>query len=286
MSASDTSAWSKLYQLYVYGSFHISICALALTWFHYKAINVHPDHIYLAFVFCSTFLTYSLHRYVGVKKVENPEQQGRFVIAARYRSHILFYCLIAAIICGWMFLCLSRPCQIGSVLTALISLAYVLPIFPRKKRLRDYGYIKIFLVGITWTAVTLVVPWWPQLPIAQLSIPAIVCILYIIAITLPFDLRDAQVDGSQGVASIAQSLGRKSTLRLALIGIGIAVVLSGLQWFLFEDTFRVYSLTMIVSLPIIAFLLYLHKETRSDSYYSLVLDGTMILFTLSYLIIR
>jgi len=187
------------------------------------------------------------------------------------------------VLCQWLFF---RIWLFGCKLTSntpylsdqvpWLHMVYTLPIFTNGKRLRDFAFIKIFLVSIVWALTTGGLILLGDDASLQYLTTGLVYSLslycYIMAITLPFDVRDLAVDKELNVSTIPSRIGRKWTLRLSLI-------------LLF------FAMTFIFLLPISA------KFTGSltityllsgilihDYWYSGLLDATMMLPLISLLI--
>ena len=110
------------------------------------------------FIFSSTLFLYAIHRIVGLKKVNDFIDHGRYLVIATFKSHIIVYAILAGLASIYLFFQLSFTIQLFLVIPALVSLAYVLPLLYQGKRLRDIGMLKIFLIAIVWAIVTVLLP--------------------------------------------------------------------------------------------------------------------------------
>lgn len=63
-------------------------------------------------------------------------------------------CAIVFLSCGFLyFLILSKQLSlVGVAIYILMSLLYVFPVFPERKRLQDFPRIRVLAIGIGWTA--------------------------------------------------------------------------------------------------------------------------------------
>lgn len=216
----------KTVNLYLYSSLHIGVCCVLLYLFSMERLGLDADLRFSVFLFSSTIFTYSIHRIIGMQKVSAFAHQGRFAIISQYRSHIILYALISSAVCGYVFLQFSqmRILYLGGA--GLISILYTLPIFGETRRLRDFAFIKIFLIAIVWSFVTESI----SLIEAQVDSHVIVLLFverffFFIGITIPFDIRDSAVDRSNNVATLAtrMSLRQASLLSLTCVSISIVV---------------------------------------------------------------
>lgn len=218
---------------------------------------------------------YSLHRIVGINKLHDVDNDGRFGVIREYKNHIKFYIIIsfgllcwAAWMCGWSV--------IGKLaLAGMVSLAYVIPLFRKGKRLRDYNYIKIILIAIVWAYVS-ILPLQGHIPITHLLLLFLERFIFVFTITLPFDVRDFGIDKLSNLITIPKILGEGNTYKLCTVLILIGATLLFSVHHSSEEAY--YS-----GLPI--FLIYFitdrviqkTKGKQSDLFFSGWLDGTLVM---------
>ncbi|MFT5164965.1 MAG: 4-hydroxybenzoate polyprenyltransferase [Saprospiraceae bacterium] len=268
----------KIIDLILYGNFWIALGALVLT-LQTKYIlgeEVAWDE-FGGLVFFSTWLLYSLHRIVGILRMEGFLDLERYSVIAKFRSHIIIYAIIATIGTIWYFFHLSPPVQIAVVLPGLFSLAYVLPFFGKRKRLRDFNQIKIYLIAFVWAWVTVVLPAVASGSVWSWSLLLMFLerALFVFAITLPFDIRDLKVDGHTEVSTIPAVIGVDKTRSLALGLLGLGLVLIFINGYLGFYAFDVL-VGLMISFISTGFLIRLSSVERHDYFYSGLMDGTMV----------
>ncbi len=266
----------KIIDFVLYSNIYIGLCAVALALETQillgKKISFSP---LILLVFSSTLVIYALHRLVGLSKVAQFIDKERYKVIEEYKTHIWIYAILAIIGGAISFFYLSRSVQIGLIIPGLISLAYVLPVFGGNKslRLRDFNFIKIFLVALVWAYVTVVLPildaqvTWTWIHVGWVS----QAILFIFAITLPFDIRDLDVDQFNKVNTLPAKLGKALTVKLAILCLAIALIIG---WLTFPDPFPI-GLSLVLSIT--AMLVVWVSNKKHDYYFTGLLDGTMIL---------
>lgn len=167
------------------------------------------------------------------------------------------------------------------VAIGVVSLLYDVPI--GRLRLRDLGLIKIFLIGIVWASVTVWLPaFHAGLPLSDADVWLIWAqrLLFILAITLPFDIRDILIDKALELSTIPRLIGAEASNRLSgwlLAGaLGIEVIrvftthTAGLIfWQSVLGLMVAYTVTLVV--------IRLRKPHYGDGYYLGWLDGMMLL---------
>jgi 4-hydroxybenzoate polyprenyltransferase len=267
---------AKFINFLLYSNIYIAFCAVAMTaqTLYIFDINIKTSPALLGLVFFSTLVIYALHRLVSLSKVDKSLEVERFNVIGTYKQHIQIYAGLGILGGGVCFFCLNRPTQYALVLPALLSLGYVIPFMGNKKlRLRDVHFIKIFLIAIVWSYVTVLLPFLEcdiTIGIRELGI-LLERVLFIFVITLPFDLRDWEIDQRNQVRTIPATIGVKNTLRLAFFILIIWTLL----------VFQIYNLSIAVALLIsgisTGILVYYSPKQKHDYYFTALMDGTMIL---------
>lgn len=275
----------KFIDLVFYGNFWIATCALAMSW-QSQWIFGQPLHldIFAGLVFFATLFLYAAHRIVGISKSHEYFQLERYSVISTFKSHIQFYAVLGLLGSAICFFYVNRTVQLALLIPGIISLGYVLPLLGNKKRLRDLNHIKIFLVAIVWAWVSVLLPalQYEQVIDSSIFVMAIERALFIFAITLPFDIRDLNVDQHSKVKTLPAQLGLTKT---KVLGAFILLCCSLLATLLWQQ--QLYStnilLALIVSYFTTGLLVFASTPQRHDYFYTGLMDGTMILqFLLIY----
>ena len=261
----------RFLNLLLYGNVWIAVCAAATVllteWRWYGALELNAFN---GFVFFSTWSLYCLHRIVGMNRVRAFRAEGRYRIIHRFRRHIIFYAVVAALAAVWCFFSFPPKLQRWTLAPALVSVGYVVPVL-RGKRLRDFDFWKIFLVAaaFAWVSVTLPHQFHerPGFPSGWMLLEKF---LFIFAITIPFDIRDLRVDRHTQVRTLPALLGirRSRWLALALLVLSTLVYLGGSP---------VWSGGLLLANGLTATLIWRAGRETEDAYFTGFLDGTMVL---------
>lgn len=261
---------------YLYSSLHIGICSVYLYLFTISRFDLRVDYKYLLFTLSSTIFVYSIHRLIGINKVKKFAHKGRFAIIEKFRSHILIYAIISFISCCYLFINFEFSRVILVSGAGVISILYTIPIFGKAMRLRDFSFIKIFLIAIVWSYVTGVVPMYEQgVPIMTSIIYFFEIIFFFIAITIPFDIRDYSVDSSNKVQTIPTLVGRRPAIKLALLLLLFTLMIDlglSLQYWNGIIGFICMAVTCLLTAVAIRHI----QDKESDYYYSGLLDTTIM----------
>lgn len=273
----------KLTDLILYSSLWISLCAAALVLFTYDVTRsgLRIDAL-TGFVFCGTLALYAIHRISGIERVRQYEDQGRFAVIRKYRSHILLYGAIGALGAAVFVFLLPWSTMRWLILPCLISLFYVIPV-GGKKRLRDIPWIKIFLIAAVWSVLTGVIPF---VHATDAAVPDILLLFaeratFVFGITVPFDIRDMDADRTSGVRTLPHDLGVGGSKLLAL---AVLLVSAGCTWLLITGEVYDAALTLpyLLTWIVTAALIWFSKPGADDYYFSGLVDGTMFLLPFLY----
>jgi len=272
--------WLKFLHFYIYSSIHISIGSVCLLYVTATTFNIIIPIEYCLFVFSSTLFIYCLHRIVGIEKVFEFEQKGRFAIIHQYKKHLIFYTICGGLCSVILFFLLDKELKLWFIIPGLISLLYTLPVLTGSKRLRDFDYIKIFLIALVWSFAT---AYLPSLS-ADIAFGESVLILleraaFILAITIPFDIRDNKIDKMIEVKTIVSIVGPDKSVFLSILLLTICSCFH--VYFFTQDVFELKLLcAQLSSYFVTAVLIFKYSKEENDMFFSGILDGTMILLAI------
>lgn len=275
----NTGLGYAILHFYLYSSLHIAGCAMAITAYSYLSIPyTRVDFGYVGFVGASTLLLYSLHRIVGINKSSNYATQGRFAIIIKYKSHLIIYSIVSALYCLYAYYTFDWSRRLLLVIPATLSLSYSLPIFIGSKRLRDFHWIKIFLIAICWAVITCTIPFYETNGLCNSTILLLTIerAMFIFAITIPFDIRDREIDKSTDVITLATRFSDATLKRISWLALIVATAITMLLYT--QDVYNTLTtLSLVLTFIVTAYLVHLTQERRSDYFYTGLMDGTMIL---------
>lgn len=268
---------------WVYGSFHIAFCVFSFALFSYRNFGLKPDFYYLAFIANSTFLVYSCHKLLGITRIGKIASLKRFRIVKEHTRHIVVYVLLSLAFEMVFLFTLSLNEFLLLSLAAVVAILYIIPISPNKKRLRDFWYIKIFLIASAFSFVCCFIP----LYLADINKKSAIlfCIMqamYVFGLTMPFDIRDIEVDTLDGNVTLATYLGTRKSILLALMALLSITIYSGLFLNLIEGLPMLITSTSTIFM--VSILIYTNK--LNDFYYTFLLDGMLILPWITYEVIQ
>ncbi len=269
-----------LYRTILYGNILIAFAALGLYEMNFLKLG-HPLQFgpMAWMVFLGTIATYNAARLfpIWIKGRALPYERYRWWL--HYRWPLAVISAILLLVCAW--LALQVPVRILAWLSlpAFLALVYNIPFFLNRglPSLREIGMLKTFLIALVWAGVTAGLPaaWTGHEPLDKdVWLLVAEMFLLILAVTLPFDLRDVEEDQQFGIRTLPQYLGFSGTRWLSL---GVLALSLGLGLVRDPD-----PLALTVSYLPPALALWMTRPWRGDGFYLGWLDGSLILMVVIY----
>lgn len=262
----------KIGAFLLYSNLFIAACAIALCLQTFAIEGAAVRWWLIVEIFAATQCIYALHRLVSLRRLKPELVNERFKNIQALKGLIWALFIASAGIGFYGFWQLGFSTQLALVLPAILSLGYVLPIW-KTKRLRDFHFIKIFLIAGVWSYVTVFLPameldWALD---TQLFLIFSERALFVFAITLPFDIRDMEIEKANGVKTIPALIGAKNSISL---GIGLLICWGIGNYLLYPlYTAHLMAIIALMTILIIAF----SYPRKADWYYTGLLDGTMLI---------
>jgi 4-hydroxybenzoate polyprenyltransferase len=241
---------------------------------------------YIILIGVATSALYCAHRVIGLHKLAHVTASERFQVIRRYKAHIWLYSFVWVGLSFWLFIPMANlNFIIWLIPGGSIALAYVLPFLSKGRRLRDLGWLKIVLIGWSWAWLTAFLPCYY---FEHVSLPASILIgiermLFIIAITVPFEIRDMAIDSSVGLMTMPSRFGMERTLKAGIIMCISVTVLAFINGVLFKD--YAYPFAMLLTVGLTLWILKRSATENDDYFFSGLTDGTMIIALVIYWIV-
>jgi 4-hydroxybenzoate polyprenyltransferase len=194
--------------------------------------------------------------------------------------YFLFFSMGAAMTISSLFW-LSGQILTACILLGALTFAYSWPLLPfkNKKRLREYGWLKILVLTGVWTIVTSVLPiLYHGKNITDYPFEILLRFVFIFTLCIIFDLRDVQTDLEHNISTLPHRIGIKNSYRLINTALVLFAALSIIQYLRYPETTRLAGalLTAVVTRIIAG---YLQKHPSGRAYLGLA-DGLMMLYAL------
>lgn len=238
-------------------------------------------HAYLAVVFFATLLDYTFHRFNRINNTTGRLNSEKYQWAAGHRN--LMKTIIYASLTCLVFLLFWVSIHVVFFLLPLaaVTLLYSAPNY--KKRMssdivQHIPGLKTILLAFVWAAVTILLP---VLQSGDTFVTARVVwvfaerFTFVLALAIPFDIRDIKADTLAGIKTLTVVLGEKKSLRasntLLFLSICLALVHYAYQHMIF--ILLAYALSGAVAL----FMINTKKLKTQKLYYHGILDGSIML---------
>ena len=254
---------NKFIQFIVYSNLWISIGSALLCWQVFFLNKLEFNLNYFLFVLFSTLVSYTFQRLFRLKSIAKFNNKAWVVLNKKTAIILTVIGVIGALCTLPQFLSFSILWWL--IPSGIISLLYSL------KRLRDTPYVKIFLISISWGVICGVIPFIlaENYDTKKILFNFIIITCYIMAITIPFDIRDLGLDEDKK-RTIPQVMGVTNAKTSALVILGISLVL-------FQSIFNpLQSILYIISSLISGYLIYNSNKGSPDIYFTLWIDGHII----------
>lgn len=268
----------------LFSNVFIASCAVAQGRLSYLLLSIPPNYGLLVLLGCATLAMYNFSMMLA--KPAHPEHSPYRRVRWIFRHEPSLWAWTGVALVVLIVLGLSTLHGLSFALLATcgaLAAAYNLPIFRigkagKRVGLRQIPGLKLFYIGFIWSVSGVLLPvveayhdglaiLWPQVWMLMAWV-----FLFVVAITIPFDVRDVYQDRYYGLKTIPVLLGEGWALALstALLTLhGCWVVASGYP--------RTIRLAMLGVTSLTAIAVALSRNRKSPYYYFLVLDGVLIL---------
>lgn len=242
-----------------------AVCALfGVTAIEY---NLEVSFPLWAFVLFGTITGYNFVKFAEVAVIR------RKSLGESLRSIQIFslVCFGMAVYFGWQ---LSDKTISVIVIFALLTFFYVVPLLKRKN-LRTFGGLKIFIVGLVWAGMTVIVPIVAsEIPFSTACwISFLQRFLIVVALTLPFEIRDLGYDVLE-LKTLPQQFGLRKSKILGLSLLLACIFLEG-----FKGQFSwTHFTSLLIACTLIAVLLLISEKEQSKYFASFWVESIPIIW--------
>lgn len=291
----DTEIRNPVLRFVVHGHVVLALGAAAQVWWVSELLRLQASPRLLAFVACGTFSVYGAMRLLRMDLpglAKSPVMQW---YRANKRAMIALVCVSAlcAAVIGWPM----RSGIIGSLwLPGVLAAAYTLPLSLSRGNpigLRRIPLLKAFLIGFVWSSVIVLLPAFGDpinTPFINPDIWWMVAIwgAFISAIAIAFDVRDLPFD-LPSLRTIPQLFGPIGAKVIAIIMLlpmlWLLLIMAVIGYYPIEPDWRLAEVQWEFVLPaiglaLLAIAIAFAKPGRPWWYWSLLLDGSLIVLPL------
>lgn len=284
----------KLVRAFIYSNLFVAFVLSALTLSAYAVVPNIPFrwHTWIS-VFFGSFVLYNFHRLYKIDFIPEDQLSARHHWVLRHASALKIAMAAAVLLMMLILPHFNADTIVALVPAGIISVGYTIPIFPTEngwRRFRDIPLTKPLIISLVVTYLTLAFPVFDQWGFQAVYHPTFIGLfaermLFLLAVTIPFDLRDLRSDETSGIATLATQLGFKTAKKVGLIAL-----FAWLAMVLWNKLFHYYKPELTIALVVLCLLLmYAFSKTnpnRSDLFYVLCFEGAILIYAFALIFVQ
>ena len=262
-----------LFAFYINSSIHVALAVLA-----FLAITVMEYELTIpfelwTFVFLGSLSGYNFVKYSRVAGLHHHR------LTRSLKTIQIFSAVSFILLCVVAFR-LSIEVLLITAAFGLATFFYAVP-FIHRKNLRNLSGIKIFVVGFVWAGVTVIVPVVAsEMPVSgDVLITFFQRILIVVALILPFEIRDVPYD-SLNLKTLPQQMGVWNTKILGELILLLCLIFE----FFKEDSQIAYLASLLIFCLILGWIMIIVKADQKRYFASFWVEGLPILWLLLFML--
>lgn len=239
--------YRNVFALYINSSLHVAAAVTGFVFITSIHLGIEVQPAFQLFIFSAAVVGYNSIRY-GYLLSETDFMKRFQRVGIRIITGVALFALAGSAFC-------LSPAVLGVTATlGCITLLYRFPFFDGTLNLRSIFGIKILIIAVTWTGVTVGLPVLSGYPPGEaglvIMIEAIQRFLFVVVLILPFDIRDARTDGYK-LGTVPQLFGIKKTRVMATFFLVLVVMLEWGKNLAFGISFPVLVLISLITLGMV-----------------------------------
>ncbi len=276
------NALNSFLDFLLFSNLFIACCAMAQGALTYSLLKAPMNPLVVGLLGCATLFLYNFSLVLSKPKDYKISPYKRVHWFFTHYRIIIIISAIAFILMIPLVNTLSLNSFLLLAIISLLALSYNIPILKfgnQRLGLRNMPGAKLFIIAIVWASSCV----W--IPIMELRSEGIIIsaadtfilvskrFLFIMAITLPFDIRDLYQDRAFHLKTIPVLIGKKNSMRLCQI----LLITYMLILFIFAETISSEVVALALTVFIANFLIFNTTLKKNEYYYFFLLDGTLLL---------
>jgi len=228
--------------------------------------------------FFATLFLYNAHRLIKLKQLNNKDGYRHLWIYKQRKVLFALTTLAALVSAVLVFHLPFFQIGVGTVLF-IIAMVYALPL-GKIPALRDVKGIKIFVVAAVWVGVCMFYVDYSELLDKQKDLLFLVLFCFIFLLTLPFDMRDVELDGFKHT-SLPYLLSKKQLT--FLFGFTTLLAITVLSFLFLKNHLSEVGFSVLILSFLLALLscLYVNKKPKQHEFFYVAwVDGLIYVFAL------
>lgn len=255
----------QLFDFYLNGSIHVALAVLSLVLMTNHMFQNQFDLPMAGFAFFGTIFGYNFIKYEAFFRNKRPLWTELKAIAV-----LSLFSLLAA---TYFFFCLQRMTQITALIFFGLTFLYTVPVFSKKQNIRNWSGVKIYIVALCWSGVTILLPLLNAGTEVFSDVLLKCCqrFLLVIILILIFEIIDLRTD-DLSLGTVPQKIGVKKT---KILGVFLLLPLYFLEFLKSSVDADQLFINAILVLVTALFMLF-SNENRSKYYTSFWVEGIPI----------
>ena len=266
----------KLLEFILFSSIFIACCAVGFCIETNILLGLPLNSFsFYCFVFGATLMQYNLHYSTKKIAVKNSE---RLQWSQKNKKAHFYLLIIGGLLILFSFFSFHLKHFIILACLGAISFLYSFPFLPvgKRRRIKDYGFLKIVTLSLLWTLVTV---WFPVNTMHVNNwlffLVFVKRFIFMFVLCLLFDLRDIEIDRKEKINTLPVKLGKNQSYNLSYALLIIFLALSLVKYFYVPQ--MPFLIAMVISSIITLLIIERTKKTNSDFIYLAGIDGMMLL---------
>lgn len=253
---------------YINASIHVALAVYAFTKVTLLYLNISTHFDLELFIFFATITGYNFVKYAGVARLHHMSLTKNLRV-------IQLFSLFSFIAFCWFGYKLPVKTLLFFIPFGVVTILYAVPFLSGfQKNLRSIAHLKVIVIGIVWTAVTVLLPVYhtDTMLDTQVILLAVQRFLIVVVLVLPFDIRDMRYD-KISMQTIPQKIGIAQTKRFGLFLLLLSLVIEFMiaPNTLFKNVFMIFLFLSLL-------LLMRAKEKQSKYYSSFFVEAVPIVW--------
>lgn len=246
-----------IFRFYIHGSIHVAFAVLSLLFITQHTFKLPLNNALAAFVFFGTVAGYNFVKYHAYFRKSKSYTIELKTIAA--------FSILSALLSCLGFIQLNLYTQSAGLIFFSLTLLYTVPFIPGITNMRNWSGIKIYMVAVCWSGITILLPLLQNnIAITIAIIPELIQrFLLVIALILIFEIKDSK-DDDPHLNTVPQKIGIRNTKILNII---LIAVFYGLSYISPESDIYFHRVDVLLSSTLIIFTLF--ATPNRSLYYTL-----------------
>jgi len=258
----------RIFDFYLQSSLHVALAVYAFIRITELLFHLLPNPYLAGFGFFGTVVGYNFVKYDALARSGTRGGAELNQVKPKMQMRLRLFIAVSALAfvgASFCFLKLQLITQIVSGVCFLVTALYTLPFFPNRTNARSWSGLKIYIVSICWTGVTVVLPVLDAGMdfTSDFYLIAIKRFLLVVVLLFIFEIIDLAWDDPH-LKTVPQQIGIRNTKRL---GVFLLIVFLLLELFQMHESTPRFAVNVMVIFVTSGFL-YFANERRSRYYTS------------------